>query len=77
MLGVELTEMFVASELEDSSLSENPTLATSMGLFLQKVNVIRDYLCDTKEGRQFWPSSVSESIELLIKEVDKLYKFNF
>lgn len=64
MLGVELTKMFVASELEDPLISENPTLATSMGLFLQKVNIIRDYLDDTKEGRQFWPASVSEGFNI-------------
>ena len=31
-----------------------------MGLFLQKTNIIRDYLEDTVEGRAFWPRSVWE-----------------
>jgi farnesyl-diphosphate farnesyltransferase len=29
-----------------------------MGLFLQKVNIIRDYLEDLIDGRTFWPSEV-------------------
>jgi len=34
------------------------TLASDMGLFLQKVNIIRDYLEDQLDGRSFWPRSV-------------------
>lgn len=30
-----------------------------MGLFLQKTNIIRDYLADIKEGRKFWPKEVN------------------
>ncbi|KAG7263948.1 hypothetical protein CRUP_007015 [Coryphaenoides rupestris] len=30
-------------------------LANSMGLFLQKTNIIRDYLDDMQQGRAFWP----------------------
>ena len=30
-------------------------LANSMGLFLQKTNIIRDYLEDYADGRAFWP----------------------
>jgi farnesyl-diphosphate farnesyltransferase len=33
-------------------------LANSMGLFLQKANIIRDYLEDYVDGRAFWPQSV-------------------
>eukprot|EP00986_Skeletonema_menzelii_P007630 scaffold3004_cov51-Skeletonema_menzelii.AAC.1 len=29
-----------------------------MGLFLQKTNIIRDYLEDYVDGRAFWPQSV-------------------
>lgn len=32
-----------------------------MGLFLQKTNIIRDYLEDMQEGRAFWPEEVSLS----------------
>merc|ERR1740138_466740 len=30
-------------------------LCNSMGLFLQKTNIIRDYLEDYADGRAFWP----------------------
>lgn len=33
-------------------------LAISMGLFLQKTNIIRDYLEDILETRQFWPKDI-------------------
>jgi len=36
----------------------NLALANSMGLFLQKTNIIRDYLEDFVDGRAFWPQSV-------------------
>jgi len=36
----------------------NYGLANSMGLFLQKTNIIRDYLEDYVDGRAFWPQSV-------------------
>jgi len=36
----------------------NLGLANSMGLFLQKTNIIRDYLEDYVDGRSFWPQSV-------------------
>jgi len=41
--------------------SENPlnlAIANSMSLFLQKTNIIRDYLEDYVDGRAFWPQSV-------------------
>ena len=33
-------------------------LANSMGLFLQKTNILRDYLEDYADGRAFWPQDV-------------------
>ena len=33
-------------------------LANSMGLFLQKTNILRDYLEDYADGRAFWPHEV-------------------
>ena len=41
----------------ESSGGANYGLAVSMGLFLQKANIIRDYLEDFVEGRSFWPQS--------------------
>lgn len=36
----------------------NLGLANSMGLFLQKTNIIRDYLEDFVDGRAFWPQTI-------------------
>jgi len=37
---------------------QNLKLADDMGLFLQKTNIIRDYLEDLVEGRAFWPREI-------------------
>jgi phytoene/squalene synthetase len=37
------------------------TLANTMGLLLQKTNIIRDYLEDYVDGRAFWPQEVRTS----------------
>ncbi len=68
LVGLGLTRQFVASGLEDGGdprldLSQTgpqggATLANSMGLFLQKTNIIRDYLEDLIEGRSFWPKAI-------------------
>jgi farnesyl-diphosphate farnesyltransferase len=49
--GYESREVFVESKLADA-------LANSMGLFLQKTNIIRDYLEDQRDGRTFWPQEI-------------------
>ena len=43
-----------------SQLAERKDLSNSMGLFLQKTNIIRDYLEDYVDGRAFWPQEVSK-----------------
>ena len=58
LVGVGLTELFVASGLESAELSQDMSLPVSMGLFLQKTNIIRDYLEDLQEGRTFWPREI-------------------
>jgi farnesyl-diphosphate farnesyltransferase len=60
LVGHGLTGLFVQSGLEDPSLESVPHLANHMGLFLQKTNILKDYLADIKEGRLFWPKSVWE-----------------
>ena len=50
--------MFAASGLEREEVGEDHHLANSMGLFLQKTNIIRDYLEDIVQGREFWPREV-------------------
>ncbi|KAJ3254196.1 bifunctional farnesyl-diphosphate farnesyltransferase/squalene synthase [Chytriomyces hyalinus] len=58
LVGIGLTGLFSVSGLEDKSLAQNEHLPNEMGLFLQKVNIIKDYLEDLNDGRQFWPQEV-------------------
>lgn len=58
LVGIGLSKLFSASQLEDPEVGQDTELANSMGLFLQKTNIIRDYLEDTQEGRNFWPQEV-------------------
>lgn len=58
LVGIGLSQLFSASKLEDPEVGQDTELANSMGLFLQKTNIIRDYLEDTQEGRAFWPQEV-------------------
>ncbi|CAL8393935.1 squalene synthase isoform X2 [Gadus morhua] len=55
LVGIGLSQLFSASQLADPEVGQDTELANSMGLFLQKTNIIRDYLEDTQQGRAFWP----------------------
>ncbi|KAL2629196.1 hypothetical protein R1flu_013882 [Riccia fluitans] len=58
LVGLGLTRLFYAAGLEDFALD---VLSNSMGLFLQKTNIIRDYLEDINEipaPRMFWPREI-------------------
>jgi farnesyl-diphosphate farnesyltransferase len=48
-------QLFSASKLEDEWFGKAEEMANSMGLFLQKTNIIRDYLEDINVNRIFWP----------------------
>jgi len=58
LVGHGLSELFAASGLEDSDLALQERLSNSMGLFLQKTNIIRDYLEDCEAGRTWWPEEI-------------------
>jgi len=58
LVGIGLSQLFAASGLEREEVGEDHHLANSMGLFLQKTNIIRDYLEDIVQGREFWPREV-------------------
>jgi len=58
LVGIGLSRIFSASGLEDPSVAEKTELADSMGRFLQKTNIIRDFLEDYEDGRKFWPDEV-------------------
>lgn len=61
LVGIGLSRLFSASQLEDPEVGRDTELANSMGLFLQKTNIIRDYLEDQREGRAFWPQEVQHT----------------
>lgn len=60
LVGHGLTRLFAASGLEDPSIAKDLTLANSMGLFLQKVNITRDYFEDIVQEppRMWWPKDI-------------------
>eukprot|EP00466_Bigelowiella_natans_P018325 jgi/Bigna1/58080/fgenesh1_pm.52_\ len=58
LVGHGLSALFSASGLEKKSLAAELEISNTMGLFLQKTNIIRDYLEDLEEGRIFWPKAV-------------------
>mmetsp|Transcript_22922 Transcript_22922/g.32861 ORF Transcript_22922/g.32861 Transcript_22922/m.32861 type:complete len:503 (-) Transcript_22922:130-1638(-) len=58
LVGEGLSRLFAASGLESPSLANETHLSDQMGLFLQKTNIIRDYLEDYVDGRAFWPQTV-------------------
>ncbi|ORY04171.1 squalene synthase [Basidiobolus meristosporus CBS 931.73] len=58
LVGVGLSKLFAASGLEDESFANMDELSNSMGLFLQKTNIIRDFYEDLLDGRTFWPRDI-------------------
>ena len=58
LVGIGLSELFAASEIESKELKSKEVLANSMGLFLQKTNIVRDYKEDLEENRIFWPVEI-------------------
>ncbi|RWW07763.1 hypothetical protein BHE74_00008710 [Ensete ventricosum] len=71
LVGLGLSKLFHASGSEELA-SDN--LSNSMGLFLQKTNIIRDYLEDINEipkSRMFWPCQIWS------KYADKLEDFKY
>ena len=64
LVGIGLSRIFSASKLEDVVVGKDTALANSMGLFLQKTNIIRDYLEDVSVGREFWPKEASNVLHV-------------
>jgi len=58
LVGLGLSQLFSISGLESAKVGEDSTTSNSMGLFLQKTNIIRDYLEDVQDERHFWPQQV-------------------
>ncbi|KAL9130669.1 MAG: hypothetical protein Q9217_001196 [Psora testacea] len=58
LVGNGLTRLFVESVLANPALAQRPHLQESMGLFLQKTNIIRDIKEDLDDKRRFWPKEI-------------------
>jgi len=60
LVGEGLSKLFAVSDLEDCCFASVKNLYTSMGLFLQKTNITRDYLEDLQEQppRVFYPKAI-------------------
>ncbi|TFK21867.1 squalene synthase [Coprinopsis marcescibilis] len=58
LVGEGLSRIFSSSEKEGEWLAEQLELSNSMGLLLQKTNIIRDYREDTDQQRYFWPREI-------------------
>lgn len=74
LVGLGLSKLFYASGKEDLATDK---LSNSMGLFLQKTNIIRDYLEDINEipkSRMFWPRQIWS--KYVIKLEDLKYEEN-
>ena len=58
LVGEGLSRIFASSSFESDGLASQLFLSDQMGLFLQKTNIIRDFLEDYVDKRAFWPQSV-------------------
>lgn len=55
LVGIGLSKLFLASDLEHHQNLATKELSNEMGLFLQKTNIIRDFAEDLEQQRVFWP----------------------
>ena len=58
LVGIGLSQIFTLSGSEFNDLTKYEKLSNSMGLFLQKTNIIRDVKEDYDEKRYWWPKDI-------------------
>lgn len=58
LVGEGLSRLFSVTGKESPSLAHQLELSNSLGTFLQKTNVIRDFQEDAQERRFFWPREI-------------------
>ena len=58
LVGEGLSRLFSASKKESPSIGTQLELSNSMGLLLQKTNIIRDFREDVDQKRFFWPRDI-------------------
>lgn len=58
LVGIGLTRLFYAFQPSSITVVDSEEISNSMGLFLQKTNIIRDYHEDLFSERSFWPEEI-------------------
>jgi farnesyl-diphosphate farnesyltransferase len=58
LVGEGLSRLFAATNKERPWIADQLVLSNSMGLLLQKTNILRDFREDCDEGRYFWPHEI-------------------
>jgi farnesyl-diphosphate farnesyltransferase len=58
LVGEGLSRLFAATGKEAPMIAKELVLSNSMGLLLQKVNILRDIREDIDDARYFWPKSI-------------------
>ncbi|KAJ3750130.1 squalene synthase [Lentinula detonsa] len=73
LVGEGLSRLFSASKKEVSWLGTQLEISNSMGLLLQKTNIIRDYREDCDDKRYFWPKEIWGRKEYGFQEMKDMY----
>ena len=63
LVGEGLSRLFSATGKESPSVAHQLELSNSLGTFLQKTNIIRDFREDAEQQRFFWPREIWGSAE--------------
>ncbi|KAF9263357.1 squalene synthase [Marasmius fiardii PR-910] len=74
LVGEGLSGLFSASTKEAEWLAGQLELSNSLGLLLQKTNIIRDYREDVEEKRFFWPREIWGKKEIGFTEMSDMYR---
>jgi len=76
LVGIGLSNLFTLSGLESDWFAASEDSANSMGLFLQKTNITRDYLEDVTQAppRIFWPEDIYSKYT---EKIDNLKKIEY
>ena len=73
LVGEGLSRLFSKSGKEEPWLASQLELSNSMGLLLQKTNIIRDFREDCDDKRYFWPREIWGKEEYGFKEMAEMY----
>ncbi|KAF8812802.1 farnesyl-diphosphate farnesyltransferase [Phlegmacium glaucopus] len=76
LVGEGLSRLFSTSGKESPSIGTQLELSNSMGLLLQKTNIIRDYREDVDQQRFFWPREIWGRKEIGFVEMREMMATN-